>query len=609
MGYKGDWAVTSVVVLSLVLSNTCYGTETDIFCLRKIKESLNDPNGYLQSTWDFTNTSEGSICKFSGVECWHPDENKVLNLRLSNMGLAGQFPVGLENCTSLTGLDLSSNKLSGPIPLDICSLRLRFVTTLDLSSNIFSGEIPANMGNCTFLNVLNLQNNQLSGNIPQQLSQLGRLTSLNVAGNALTGLIPKLRANVTSASFANNIGLCGEPLDPCTRPKNKSNTGVIIGSAVGGAIFTSVVVGIILFICFRRVAVKKVKDVDGNKWAKGIKGTKGIKVSMFEKPISKLKLSDLMTATNDFNKETIIGTGRTGTMYKATLPDGTFLTVKRLQDSQQSEKQFDSEMVTLGTVRHKNLVPLLGFCVADKERLLVYRHMARGALYDQLHQVDTEGQVIDWPTRLKISIGSARGLAWLHHSCNPRILHRNISSKCILLDEDYEPKISDFGLARLMNPIDTHLSTIVNGEFGDLGYVAPEYPRTLVATPKGDVYSFGVVLLELVTGEKPTLVSTAPESFKGTLVDWVTELSNSSLLHEAVNKYLVGKGYDGELLQFIKVAYACVLPSPKARPTMFEVYQLLRAIGEKYHFSTDDDMLIAPQSTDADYLEELIVAQ
>ncbi|MQM07690.1 hypothetical protein Taro_040529 [Colocasia esculenta] len=544
----------------------------------------------------------GSICKFSGVECWHPDENKVLNLRLSNMGLEGQFPSGLENCTSMTGLDLSSNNLSGLIPADLCTRRIHYVTTLDLSSNHFSGEIPMDMGNCSYLNALSLQHNQLSGSIPQTLSQLSRLTSLNVADNSLTGVIPRLNPNISS-NFANNRGLCGPPLAPCQPTKKKSNTGVIIGSAVGGVLFTTVTVGVILFICLRRVSVKKEKDVEGNKWAKNIKGTKGAK-----KSVSKMKLSDLMKATNDFNKETIIGIGRTGTMYKATLPDGSFLTVKRLQDSQHSEKQFESEMATLGNVRNKNLVPLLGFCVAKKERLLVYGHMAKGTLHDQLHQVDAKGQTMEWPIRLKIGIGSARGLAWLHHNCNPRILHRNISSKCILLDEDYEPRISDFGLARLMNPVDTHLSTFVNGEFGDLGYVAPEYARTLVATPKGDVFSFGVVLLELVTGERPTHVSSAPESFKGTLVDWITYLSNGSLLQDAIDKSLIGKGCDGELLQFIKVACACVLSAPKERPTMFEVYQLLRAIGEGYHFTTDDDILAPPQSADADYLDELIVA-
>lgn len=329
---------------------------------------------------------------------------------------------------------------------------------------------------------------------------------------------------------------------------------------------------------------------------------------MFEKTVSKRKLSDLMKATNNFSKSNIIGSGRTGTMYKASLEDGTSLMVKRLQESQHSEKEFLSEMSTLGAIRHRNMVPLLGFCLAKKERLLVYSFMSNGTLNDQLHPA--EGQsTLEWPTRLKIAIGAAKGLAWLHHSCNPRILHRNISSKCILLDSDFEPKISDFGLARLMNPIDTHLSTFVNGEFGDLGYVAPEYARTLVATPKGDVYSFGVVLLELVTGERPTHVSKAPETFKGSLVEWITELSSTSELQTAIDESLVRKEFDSELFQFLKVACNCVSENPKERPTLFEVYQFLRAIGSRYNFTTEDEILVPVDIDDAGNLDELIVAR
>ncbi|GMP90123.1 hypothetical protein CsSME_00041392 [Camellia sinensis var. sinensis] len=235
--------------------------------------------------------------------------------------------------------------------------------------------------------------------------------------------------------------------------------------------------------------------------------------------------------------------------------------------------------------------------------------MPNGTLHDRLHLVNEGDKSMDWPLRLKIGIGAAKGFAWLHHNCNPRIIHRNISSKCILLDVDFEPKISDFGLARLMNPVDTHLSTFVNGEFGDLGYVAPEYARTLVATPKGDVYSFGVVLLELVTGERPTYVAKASDSFKGSLAEWITELSSNSQLQDAIDNSLVGKGCDAELFQFLKVACNCVVPAHKERPTMFEVYQLLRAIGERYNFTTDDEILMPSDSSNADFIEELIVAR
>lgn len=598
-------------VVLLSYSNVCYATETDIYCLKTIKNSLQDPNNYLNFSWNFNNNTEGFICKFAGIDCWHPDENRVLNIRLSDMGLKGQFPRGIRNCSSLTGLDLSNNKLSGSIPSDISEL-LRFVTTLELSSNSFAGDIPPSLANCSYLNVLKLDNNRLTGTIPLQLSQLNRLKTFSVANNLLTGQIPNINST-TREDYANNPGLCGKPFfDLCQASPKKSRIGIIAGAAVGGVTITVIVVVIILYYISRGVVIKKKKkedDPDGNKWTKSIKGLKGLKVSMFEKSISKMRLSDLMKATNNFNKNNIIGDGRTGSVYKAVLPDGCSLMVKRLQDSQRSEKEFVSEMNTLGTVKHRNLVPLMGFCMAKKERLLVYKYMANGNLYDQLHPLEPEAKGMEWPLRLRIAIGTAKGLAWLHHSCNPRIIHRNISSKCILLDENFEPKLSDFGLARLMNPVDTHLSTFVNGEFGDLGYVAPEYLRTLVATPKGDVYSFGTVLLELITGERPTHVSNAPDGFKGSLVEWITDLSSNSLFQTAIDKSLLGKGFDGELMQFLRVACKCVSETPKERPTMFEVYQLLRAIGERYHFTTDDEIFVPSNTADADLPDELIVAR
>ncbi|XP_068322855.1 probably inactive leucine-rich repeat receptor-like protein kinase At5g48380 [Pyrus communis] len=600
------------VVWLLLSCSFSSAVESDINCLKSLKATLQDPLGYLKSSWDFNNNTEGFICNFLGIECWHPHESKVLNIKLSDLGLKGPFPHGIANCTSLTGLDLSSNKLSGPLPEDIGRI-ISFVTTLDLSSNSFSGQIPTNITNCSYLNVLKLDSNQFTGNIPLGIGQLSRMKTFSVANNQLSGQVPDFGTNtgITAESYANNVGLCGRLLNPCRGAQGKSNSVVIVAAGVGGATFAALVVIIALVFFMRRVsAKKKEEDPEGNKWAKSLKKTKAVKVSMFEKSLSKMKLSDLMRASNSFCKDNIIGTGRTGTMYKAVLDDGTPLMVKRLQESQHSEKEFLSEMATLGNIGHRNLVPLLGFCTAKRERLLVYRYMPNGTLHDQLHPADAEGaKIMDWPTRLKIGIGAARGLAWLHHNCNPRIIHRNISSKCILLDADFEPRISEFGLARLMNPIDTHLSTFVNGEFGDLGYVAPEYTRTLVATPKGDVYSFGTVLLELVTGERATHISKAPEDFKGNLVEWIMQLSSKSQLLDALDKSLVGKGVNDELFQFLKVACNCVGPIAKERPTMFEVYQLLRAIGEKYHFTVEDEMMMPTDNGDGDASGELIVAR
>ncbi|PNY09143.1 putative inactive LRR receptor-like protein kinase [Trifolium pratense] len=585
-----------------------YGTDSDIFCLKSIHESLKDPNNYLEN-WNFDNKTEGFLCKFTGVECWHPDENRVLNLKLPNMGLKGEFPRGIRNCSSLTGLDFSLNSLSKAIPDDISNL-LNFVVTLDLSSNDFTGVIPLSLANCTYLNSLKLDRNQLTGQIPLEFASLTRLKMFTVSNNLLTGQVPNFGKNVaiTEADYANNSALCGPPLKACTA-SSKTNTAVIAGAAVGGVTLAALGVAVGLFFYVRRVSHrKKEEDPEGNKWARILKGTKKIKVSMFEKSISKMNLSDLMKATNNFSKSNVIGTGRSGTVYKAVLDDGTSLMVKRLQESQHSEQEFTAEMATLGTVRHRNLVPLLGFCLAKKERLLVYKNMPNGTLHDQLHP-DAGECTMEWSIRLKIAIGAAKGFAWLHHNCNPRIIHRNISSKCIMLDTDFEPKISDFGLARLMNPIDTHLSTFVNGEFGDLGYVAPEYTTTLVATPKGDVYSFGTVLLELVTGERPTHVAKAPETFKGNLVEWIMQLSVNSSLKDAIDESLVGKGVDHELFQFLKVACNCVTSTPKERPTMFEVYQFLREIGSRYNFITEDEIMVLTDDGNAGKLEELIVAR
>ncbi|CAH2044794.1 unnamed protein product [Thlaspi arvense] len=600
----------------LLLSSSIDANEANVNCLKSIKAQVKDPNNYL-SSWVFGNNTAGYICKFSGVTCWHDDENRVLSINLNGLGLTGEFPHGIKECSDLTGLELSRNNFSGPLPANISSL-IQSVTILDLSDNRFSGEIPVMISNITFLNTLLLQRNQFTGRLPPELVLLGRLSKFSVASNRLVGPIPafnKTTLKPKANDFANNLGLCGEPLDPCKSPTGSRGKVVVI-AAVGGLTVAALVVGVVLFFYFRRMAVvrKKKDDPEQNRWAKSLKGQKGVKVFMFKKSVSKMKLRDLMKATEEFKKDNIIGKGRTGTMYKGVLEDGTPLMIKRLQDSQRSEKELDSEMKTLGSVKHRNLVPLLGYCIAKKERLLIYEYMPNGYLYDQLHPADEESsKPMDWPSRLKIAIGAAKGLAWLHHSCNPRIIHRNISSKSILLTAEFEPKISDFGLARLMNPIDTHLSTFVNGEFGDFGYVAPEYSRTMVATPKGDVYSFGVVLLELVTGQKATGVTRGSEEaeeeiFKGNLVEWITKLSSESKLQEAIDRSLIGKGVEDEIFKVLKVACNCVLPEvAKQRPTMFEVYQLLRAIGESYNFTTDDDILVPSESGEADFIEELIV--
>ncbi|VVA30583.1 PREDICTED: probably inactive leucine-rich [Prunus dulcis] len=228
---KQDAGIFIGSVLWLLLScGFSFGVESDINCLKSIKASLEDTLGYLNSSWDFNNNTEGFICNFLGVECWHPQESKVLNIKLSDLGLKGSFPQGVANCTSLTGLDLSSNQLNGPLPTDIYEI-IKFITSLDLSSNSFTGQIPLQLSNCSLLNVLKLDNNKFSGIIPPELGQLSRIKTFSVANNQLSGQVPNFNnTSIKVDSYANNPGLCGKPLEVCGSPAKKSSIVKVLNS-------------------------------------------------------------------------------------------------------------------------------------------------------------------------------------------------------------------------------------------------------------------------------------------------------------------------------------------------------------------------------------------
>ncbi|XP_066313065.1 probably inactive leucine-rich repeat receptor-like protein kinase At5g48380 [Miscanthus floridulus] len=241
---------TKFVLWLLLLSgsSSCFGSDLDVQCLKTIQQSVIDPNGILKY-WIFDNSTNGFICRFTGVECWHPDENRVLGLRLSNWGLQGQFPKGLQNCSRMDILDLSSNNFSGQIPSDIAR-QLPFLTTLDLSYNSFSGEIPLAVSNMSYLNTLNLQRNRLSGEIPWEFSFLNRLSKFNVADNHLSGPIPFPLTKFPAWSFAGNQGLCGEPLSTkCDARSRRNNDESSIGAAAG------FVVGFVVAFYFPRLFV------------------------------------------------------------------------------------------------------------------------------------------------------------------------------------------------------------------------------------------------------------------------------------------------------------------------------------------------------------------
>lgn len=563
------WLVTAVAAV-----------EDDIQCLQGLKASLGDPQGKL-SSWRFASSSVGFICKFVGVSCWNDRENRILSLELRGMDLTGQIPESLQYCRSLQTLDLSNNGLSGTIPPQICRW-LPYLVTLDLSSNGLSGSIPPDLVNCTYLNNLVLSNNRLTGTIPYDFLTLSRLKKFSVANNDLKGTIPSFFKGFDKASFEGN-DLCGRPLGKCGR-LSKKNLTIIIAAGIFGAA-ASLLLGLGLWWWYHLRVVRRrrrrmygIGRDDDSVWAERLRAHKLVQVSLFQKPIVKVKLADLMASTNNFSTDNIIISTRTGCTYKAVLLDGSALAIKRLNTCKLGEKQFRLEMNRLGQLRHPNLTPLLGFCIVEEEKLLVYKHMSNSTLYSLLHGSTV---LLDWPTRFRIGLGIARGLAWLHHGCDPPFLHQNLCSNTIFIDEDFEARIVDFGLARLMTTSESSGSSFVNGDLGEFGYIAPEYPSTMVASMKGDVYAFGVLLLELVTGQKPLLVNNPNEEFKGNLVDWVNVLSSTDRIKDAVDQTLWEHGYDGEILQFLKIACSCINSRPKDRWSIYQAYQSLKSMAEE----------------------------
>ncbi|KAJ9692345.1 hypothetical protein PVL29_011414 [Vitis rotundifolia] len=222
---------------------------------------------------------------------------------------------------------------------------------------------------------------------------------------------------------------------------------------------------------------------------------------------------ELAIATDGFSNINLLGQGGFGYVHKGVLPNGREVAIKHLKaGSGQGEREFQAEVEIISRVHHKHLVSLVGYCTTGAQRMLVYEFVPNGTLQHHLHGMGRP--TMNWATRIKIALGSAKGLAYLHEDCHPKIIHRDIKAANILLDHNFEAKVADFGLAKFASDTDTHVSTRVMGTFG---YLAPEYALSGKLTDKSDVFSFGVVLLELITGRRP-IDKTENES----IVDWVS---------------------------------------------------------------------------------------
>lgn len=483
-------------------------------------------------------------------------------------------------------LELSHNNLTGKIWPEFGNLKKLHV--LDLQFNSLSGQIPSDLSGMTSLEALDLSHNNLIGTIPPLLQNLSFLSKFNVAYNHLSGDIPlggQFRTFSNSSFEGNN--LCDAPCQqlrdlphpPLSRNKSGRNLGTIIGMSIGIAFGTAFLLVIMLMIVMRaysrrEVDPEKEEAVTDGKDLEEL-GSKLVVLFRNKENSKELSVDDLMNSTNNFDQANIIGCGGFGLVYRATLPDGKKVAIKRLSgDCGQMEREFRAEVEALSRAQHPNLVHLQGYCMYKNDRLLIYSYMENSSLDYWLHERLDGPSSLDWDTRLQIAQGAARGLAYLHQSCEPHILHRDIKSSNILLNENFEAHLADFGLARLiLSPYDTHVTTDL---VGTLGYIPPEYGQASVASYKGDVYSFGVVLLELLTGKRP-MDMCKPKGSRD-LISWVFEMKKENRESEVFDPFIYDKQNDKEMARMLEIACLCLSESPKVRPSTQQLVSWLDSI-------------------------------
>ncbi|CAN6455937.1 unnamed protein product [Victoria cruziana] len=560
---------------------------------------------YLKNDGSPTCRGAGSLLEFSGIrqeQLQRVPTRHACNFTRTYMG---DIHYTFSNNGSMIFLDLSYNSLSGPIPPEFGNMF--YILVLNLGHNSLTGKIPDELGRLTFMAELFLSHNKLEGPIPPSFARLGLLSSLDVSNNNLSGPIPigGQLFSFPAYVFENNSGLCDFPLPPCRgddpaspashRGKSHGKQASLAGSVAMALLFSLFCIfGIIIVAVESKKRRKKeaaaaaaagfadnqssgtYTRTTGWKFTATTREALSINLATFEKPLRKLTFADLLEATDNFHHGSLIGSGGFGDVYKAQLKDGSIVAIKKLiHVSGQGDREFTAEMETIGKIKHRNLVPLLGYCKVGEERLLVYEYMKYGSLDDVLHDQKKGGIQLDWPARRKIAVGAARGLAFLHHSCIPHIIHRDMKSSNVLLDENLEARVSDFGMARLMSAMDTHLS--VSTLAGTPGYVPPEYYQSFRCSTKGDVYSFGVVLLELLTGRQPTDSSDFGDN---NLVGWVKQhakLKISDVFDPAL-KTKDHPGLEMELLQHLRIACQCLDDRPWRRPTMLQVMAMFKEL-------------------------------
>ncbi|KAK8657710.1 hypothetical protein V6N13_035935 [Hibiscus sabdariffa] len=511
-------------------------------------------------------------------------------LQLCGNQFSGEIPSDIGMMQNFSMLHFGFNGFNGKLPANIGQVPL---VVLNITRNRFSGEIPVEIGNVKCLKNLDLSYNNFSGIFPTSINSLTELSKFNISYNPLiSGVIP---STGQLATFEKESYL-GDPLLDVPNFIDNRTTGhqnhnamhkrsnklavfwILLSLTL--AIFVS---GILTFVVC--IFVKSPEEPHGyllqdTKYRHDLASSSGGSSPWLSDTVKVIRLdktafthADILKATGNFSEDRIIGKGGFGVVYRGVLPDGREVAVKKLQrEGIGGEKEFRAEMEVLSGNGfgwpHPNLVALYGWCLDGLEKILVYEYMRGGSLEDLI----SDRLRFTWRRRIDVAVDIARALVFLHHECYPAIVHRDVKASNVLLDKDGRARVTDFGLARVVNVGDSHVSTMVAGT---IGYVAPEYGQTWQATTKGDVYSYGVLAMELATGRR------AVDGGEECLVEWARRMMGTGrhgLGRAAIPVVLLGSGLaDGaeEMRELLRIGVRCTAEAPQARPNMKEVLAML----------------------------------
>ncbi|WRX16299.1 Protein kinase domain - like 10 [Theobroma cacao] len=487
-------------------------------------------------------------------------------LDVSENEIGGVIPQSLRELESLVFLDLSGNKLRGPIPEGLH--QLKHLKHLSLVRNNLTGAVPSSFGRFRSLEVLELSSNSLSGKIPKGLVNLRN----NGSGVNSTSIYRKpfllshrvFSLSVRPADLTTNTEDSQNDVSPSHNAVDKSLDSIEIASIASASAIVSVLLVLLVLFFYTR------------KWVptSRVQVSESREITAFVDIGVPLTYESIVQATGNFSAGKCIGNGGFGATYKAEIAPGTLVAVKRLAVGRfQGVQQFHAEIKILERMRHSNLVTLIGYHASETEMFLIYNYLSGGNLENFIKERST--RAVDWKIIHKIALNIAHALAYLHDQCAPKVLHRDVKPSNILLDNDCNAYLSDFGLSRLLGTSETHATTGVAGTFG---YVAPEYAMTCRVSEKADVYSYGVVLLELISDKKALDPSFSSQADGFNIVSWACMLLRQGQAKDVFTTRLWDAAPHDELVELLHLAITCTVDSLSTRPTMRQVVQRLKQI-------------------------------